>query len=126
MKYDIIQDAVINFKDFVEKEPDYLKDDKVRYYTQQDLNLWENRYDEAVELMNSEEHHQEGMDLILALAEEGYPEARRSVSDFYIQGIGVPEDFLKAVEWERNAVNAEHHLKNHVIQDNFNFPEKNE
>ena len=114
-----------NQNDFELKKPEDWMDDKARSYTQQDLELWDKRYQEARLLMNSGEHQQLGRDLILVLAEEGYPEARKTVSDFYLQGNGVPEDFLKAVEWERKAIHAEHQLKVDIYKDNFKLPQRN-
>ena len=123
MKLTIIPGSERGLTDFERKKSEDWMDDKARSYTQQDLDLWDKRYQEAQLLMNSGEHQQMGRDLILVLAEEGYPEARRTVSDFYLQGIGVQEDFLKAVEWERKAIHAEHQRKVDIYKDNFNFPQ---
>ncbi len=122
MKLNIIPGSEWKLNDFVTREPEDWMEDKVRSYTQQELDQWDKRYQEAKLLMDSKEHQQLGRDLIITLAEEGYPEARRTVSDFYIQGIGVQEDFLKAIEWERRAIRSEHHLKIDIYKDIFNIP----
>lgn len=88
-----------------EAEPDYVED-KIGYYDSKKLQQWEHRFNEILTCLN-EPDNQEGIDLLFSLAKEGYPEARRLLSDMYMEGRGLPENFLKAVEWDRRAQYAE-------------------
>lgn len=88
-----------------EEEPSYI-DDKVQSYDMKKLQEWEQSYKEILILLNKDDN-QEGMRLLFALAEEGYPEARWLLSDMYLKGQGLPESLVKAFEWDRRAQFAE-------------------
>lgn len=88
-----------------EAEPDYTED-KVSFYDSKKLQQWEHRYNEIMTLVHGEDS-QEGIKLLISLAEEGYPEARWLLSDMYLEGRGLPESFSKGVEWDRRARYAE-------------------
>lgn len=100
----------INNKDFWDKvlsrqePPSY--EDKAEYYDIDKLLSWEKRFDEIKVILNSQDK-QKGIKAFFDLAEEGYPEARRLLSDMYIEGKDLPESFCKAVEWDRRAKYAE-------------------
>lgn len=76
--------------------------DKADYYDMEKLLSWEKRFDEIKVALNSQDK-QKGIEALFELAEEGYPEARRLLSDMYIEGKDLPESFSKAVEWDRRA-----------------------
>ncbi len=84
-----------------ESEPSSIID-RAQRYDMKKLMKWEQSFDEILVILNGPEN-QEGMRLLFELAEEGYPEARRLLSDLYLQGQGLPESFSKAVEWDRRA-----------------------
>lgn len=88
-----------------EEEPRFIED-KVEYYDLKKLQKWEQSYNEILKLLNGAEN-QEGMRLLFALAEEGYPDARWLLSDMYLKGKDLPESFDKALEWDRRAQYAE-------------------
>lgn len=88
-----------------EAAPDYI-DDKATYYDMKKLQQWEHRFNEILVRLK-ESDYREGVDLLFSLAEEGYPEARWLLSDMYMEGRGLPESFIKAVEWDRRAQFAE-------------------
>jgi TPR repeat protein len=88
-----------------ELEPAFI-DDKVQSYDMKKLQEWEQRYSEILKLLDIAEN-QEGIKLLFALAEEGYPEARWLLSDMYLKGQGLPESFDKALEWDHRAQFAE-------------------
>ncbi len=85
--------------------PDYVED-MVAHYDSKKLQQWEHRYNEILPRLE-ETDNQEGINQLIALAEEGYPEARWLISDMYLAGRGFPESFDKAVEWDRRAQFAE-------------------
>lgn len=87
-----------------EAEPSYI--DKAQSYDLKKLQEWEQSYKEIRILLNKDDN-QEGMELLFALAEEGYPEARWLLSDMYLKGQGLPESLVKAFEWDRRAQFAE-------------------
>lgn len=72
------------------------------YYDIDKLLHWEKRFDEIKAMLNSQDK-QRGIKALFEMAEEGYPEARRLLSDMYIEGKDLPECFSKAVEWDRRA-----------------------
>lgn len=88
-----------------EAGPDYTED-KVTYYDAKKLQQWEQRLSE-IQARLKESDNQDGINLLFELAEEGYPEARLLLSDMYMEGRGLQENFLKAVEWDRRAQHAE-------------------
>lgn len=89
-----------------EAEPVYIED-KAQCHDMKKLLQWEKNYNEILRLLDGAENR-EGMRLLFALAEEGYPEARWLLSDMYLKGQGgLPESFEKAVEWDRRARYAE-------------------
>lgn len=88
-----------------EAEPCYI-DEKIQQYDSIKLQEWEKRYNEIQMLLNKTDK-QEGMKLLFALAEEGYPDARWQLSDMYLEGQQLPESFMKAIEWDRRARFAE-------------------
>jgi len=81
-------------------------EDKATFYNMKQLLIWEEHFKEILSIINGQDK-QEGIRLLFELAEEGYPEARRLLSDMYIEGKDLPEDFSKAVEWDRRANYAE-------------------
>jgi TPR repeat protein len=88
-----------------EAVPEYVED-QATYYDSKKLKQWEQRYNEIL-IRLKESDYQDGIEPLFSLAEEGYPEARMLLSDMYIEGRGLPESFLKAVEWDRRAQFAE-------------------
>lgn len=88
-----------------EEKPDFIED-KVQCYDYKKILKWEQSYKEILILLEGTENRK-GMQLLFDLAEEGYPEARRLLSDMYLKGQGLPESFEKAVEWDRRAQFAE-------------------
>lgn len=88
----------------IQESPEY--EDRADYYDMDKLLSWEKRFDEIKSILNSQDK-QKGIKDLFELAEEGYPEARRLLSDMYIEGKDLPESFSKAVEWDRRAKYAE-------------------
>lgn len=82
--------------------------DKVKdvYYDIKQLEEWEKRFDQAMEVLKGA-NKMEGLELLNVLVEEGYPEAMRELSNQYIIGEVVTESFSKAVEWDYRARHAE-------------------
>lgn len=87
-----------------EQPPEY--EEKAQYYDFETLLIWEKRFGKIQTMLNGQDK-QEGIKALFELAEEGYPEARRLLSDMYIEGKDLPESFSKAVEWDRRAQYAE-------------------
>lgn len=101
MKLKIINnDAKLDFMKPDEVIPTY--EDKAEYYDIKKLLMWEARFDEILSTLSGQDK-QEGIRRLFELAEEGYPEARRLLSDMYIEGKDLPEDFSKALEWDYRA-----------------------
>ncbi len=105
MKLEIKNGGDLKSWSLKEAAPDYVED-KATYYDMKKLQQWEQRYNEIL-VQLKETEYKEGLDPLFALAEEGYPEARMLLSDMYIEGRGLPESFMKAVEWDRRARYAE-------------------
>lgn len=105
MRLEIKKGGKLDYMFLKEAVPEYVED-KATYYDMKKLQQWEQRYNEIV-LQLKESDYREGMELLFALAEEGYPEARMLLSDMYIEGRVLPESFMKAVEWDRKAQYAE-------------------
>jgi len=87
---------------FQQQEMPPVYEEKARPYDMHKLLIWEQRFDEIQQILKGQDK-EEGIKALFELAEEGYPEARRLLSDMYIEGKDLPEDFGKAVEWDRRA-----------------------
>lgn len=113
MKLKMKRNAKLDFLFSKEAIPDY--DEKAEYYDMKKLLEWEQRFKEILAVLNGQDK-QDGIKLLFELAEEGYPEARRLLSDMYIEGKDLPESFSKAVEWDRRAQYADNLFRQKIYR----------
>lgn len=85
-------------------------EDKATSYDMKKLLEWDSIYESEIEKIDSAEK-EEDLHILFSLAEEGYPEARRKLSDLYLQGHILERSLSKAVEWEYKANHAEQRLR---------------